>query len=80
MVQINVAQLLKEPVGAMRNYQVDEVVDIAGNARPVRGEVRLVRTDRSILVRGKLETGVELSCSRCLTMFSCPLSVDIEEE
>ena len=62
-MQINVAQLLQSPVGTTRHYQVDEAVDVAGDGkdRVVRGEERLVRTPRSILVRCTLHTEVELT-------------------
>jgi len=39
-----------------------------------------MRTDRSILVKGTLHTEVEVTCSRCLSLFSCPLALNIEEE
>ena len=81
-MQINVSQLLKEPIGSIRNYEMSEVVDITGNGNDslVQGEVKLMRTDRSILVTGRLQTGVEATCSRCLSLFSCPLTLNIEEE
>lgn len=46
----------------------------------VKGEVKLTRTDRSILMTGILRTDVEVPCSRCLTLFRQPLTMDIEEE
>jgi uncharacterized protein len=82
-MQINVSQLLKAPVGAMRNYQVSSVVDIDsgdGQGSPVRGEVSLVRTDRGILVRGSLSSEVRITCSRCLDVFSYGLDLNMEEE
>ncbi len=81
-MQINVSQLLQAPIGTTRNYPVNETVDIAGdgNARPVHGELRLLRTNRSILVAGTLHIGVELSCSRCLSPFTYPVTLKIEEE
>ena len=80
MVRINVAQQLKTPIGTVRNYELDEIVDIAGSNSLVQGEVSLMRTDRSILTRGTLQTEIELTCSRCLSLFSCPLTLNIEEE
>jgi uncharacterized protein len=47
---------------------------------PVKGEVRLTRTDRGVLVNGVLHTEVEVPCSRCLIPFRLPLTLDIEEE
>ncbi|TRZ51745.1 MAG: DUF177 domain-containing protein [Dehalococcoidia bacterium] len=79
-MRINVSQQLKEPIGSVRNYEVSEAVDIAGGSCLVQGEVRLTRTNRGILATAKLHTGVEVTCSRCLGLFSCPLSLDIEEE
>jgi len=79
---INVSQLLKEPVGSLRRYQIDEAVEIVegdGNC-PVRGEVDLMRTDRSILVKGTLQTGLEVTCSRCLSSFPCSLNLYLEDE
>ncbi len=81
-MQINVAQLLKEPIGSVRNYEVGGVVDITGRGEGsmVGGSVRLLRTDRGILVKGSLNTEVEVGCSRCLTAFTRPLVLDIEDE
>ena len=81
-MEINVSQLLQATVGTTRDYQESEVIDIAGDGkgRLVQGEVRLMRTNRSILVKGALRTEVELTCSRCLSLFSSPLTLDIEEE
>jgi len=81
-MQINVAQQLKEYIGSIRNYEVSEVFDITGNGNKslVQGKVKLMRTDRGILVTGGLQTEVEVTCSRCLSLFSCPLTLNIEEE
>lgn len=81
-MEINVAQLLQSPIGTVRDYEVDEVAIIAGDkdGNLVRGEVRLVRTQRGILVSGVFHTEMELTCSRCLSTFHMPLMVKIEEE
>jgi len=79
-MQINVSQLLKEPIGSTRKYEITEAVDVAGGSRVVQGEVKLVRIDRSILVQGTLHIMIEITCSRCLSLFSCPLALNIEEE
>ncbi len=81
-MQINVSQLLQAPIGATRDYQIDELVDMAidGNARLVQGNIRLTRTSRSILVKGALLAEVELTCSRCLRPFASTLSLKFEEE
>ena len=74
-MQINVSQLLKAAIGSIRNYGISDVIDIVGNggSNLVQGNVELMRTDRGILVMGKLQTEIEVTCSRCLSLFSSPL-------
>ncbi|MFC1971961.1 DUF177 domain-containing protein [Chloroflexota bacterium] len=81
-MRVNVSELLKEPVGSLRRYQIDEAVEIVeGNGNcPVRGEVELMHTDRSILVKGTLKTEPAIICSRCLVSFTCPLILHLEDE
>ena len=81
-MQINVSNLLKETVGSERDYQVNGTVNIVENGKGsvVQGDVKLTRTNRSILVKGKLNTTIEFACARCLAMFNCLLVLDFEEE
>ena len=79
-MKINVSQQLKETIGSTRDYEVSEVINILGSECLVQGKVRLIRTNRSILVKGTLYTEAEVTCSRCLSLFSCPLTLNIEEE
>jgi uncharacterized protein len=78
-MQINVSQLLKAPIGTIRNYQVNSTVDVDGGG-PVRGEVSLIRTDRGILVKGALDIEASITCSRCLNVYSSKMDFKIEEE
>jgi uncharacterized protein len=81
-MDMNVSQLLRDPIGSTRNYHVDEVVDITGdgNNHKIQGDCRLLRTQRSILVKCALNTEMELTCSRCLVNFRQPLKIKFEEE
>jgi uncharacterized protein len=81
-MEINVAQLLKSPIGAVREYKVEGDIDITGDGTScvVEGKVGLTRTDNSILARGRLLTEVGLTCSRCLGPLRYPLYINIEEE
>jgi uncharacterized protein len=79
-MRINVSQQLKASIGSIRKYEVSEIVNVASGKSMVEGEVGLMRTDRGILAKGKLHTEVEVTCSRCLSLFSCPLTLNIEEE
>ncbi|MBI2847845.1 MAG: DUF177 domain-containing protein [Chloroflexi bacterium] len=83
MLQINVSQQLKASVGTTREYSIEDMIDVTGGGdgkNKVRGSISLLRTDRGILVKGTLHTDVELTCSRCLSLFPQSLAVDIEDE
>ena len=79
-MQVNVAQLLKAPIGTTRDYEVDEAADIDDSSHPVKGKVQLTRTNRGILVRGTINTEAKVTCGRCLNEFNCPLTLKIVEE
>jgi uncharacterized protein len=81
-VQINVSQLLKESIGSSRDYEIDETIeDKEDNLLiPVKGSIRLTRTNRSILAKGKFNVSVNTTCARCLKEFNCPLELNVEEE
>ncbi|MEE8637840.1 MAG: DUF177 domain-containing protein [Candidatus Margulisiibacteriota bacterium] len=48
--------------------------------KPAKIRLHLVSTGASVLVKGRVETEIELECSRCLKTFKYPLAVEIEEE
>lgn len=81
-MEINVSQLLKEPIGASREYKINEALDITEDIRhnSVSGDVSLLRTQQGILVKAKLHTEITLTCSRCLSMLRYPLDISFEEE
>ncbi|MGQ9674672.1 MAG: YceD family protein [Chloroflexota bacterium] len=84
-MQFHVAQLLKEPVGATRDYEIAEdigdVVDHEVSAvSPLVGRIRLIRTNRGLLLEGRLEVTVRLTCVRCLEEYLTPVPLIIREE
>jgi uncharacterized protein len=81
-MQINVSQLLQEPIGSTREYDISADAQIIGdgNTYHVQGNCRLLRTQRSVLVKCVLDTEVELICNRCLRRFRHPLKIKFEEE
>jgi uncharacterized protein len=79
-LEINVAQLLKEPQGATREYRIEDEVEDDNGVYPVTGALKLTHESRRILVQGRLTTGINLQCSRCARPYTCPISMDIEEE
>jgi len=80
MLAINVSQQLKEPIGSEREYDLDGPVDIDGEESPVSGHVKMMRTDRGIIVKANLTGEMKITCSRCLAEFNWPLKLDFQEE
>lgn len=83
--QFNVAQLLKQPGGARRVYDIDAaegpVFDAEVSvAAPFRGRLQFMRVGIGILVTGWLETTLELACTRCLAPLQTTVRFEIEEE
>jgi uncharacterized protein len=76
---VNVAQLLKEPVGSIRSYDISGIIKEQIEAS-VEGKIILIRSGRGVLIQGKLAAGIKLTCSRCLTNFLCPVVFTVEEE
>lgn len=76
---IDVSELLKERIGSSASYKVSGsfAEEVEGF---VDGKVKLTRSNRGILVQADLDAEVKLQCSRCLDIFSCPLSFNVEEE
>ena len=60
-------------------YRIPAFWDGGNNFRAY-GDIGLLRTHRGILAKATLATETALTCSRCLTLFHCPLSLNIEEE
>ncbi len=84
-LQFNVAQLLKEVTGATRSYDIEveaagDLDEVAKIVAPITGQVRFLRTGSNILVTGLLETTIQKNCGRCLTEFTVPISLELEEE
>ncbi|PIW40636.1 MAG: metal-binding protein [Chloroflexi bacterium CG_4_10_14_0_8_um_filter_46_9] len=76
---INVAQLLKDPTGSSRNYDVNTIIEKQPEGS-IEGEITLIHTGQGILVRSKLSVQVELVCGRCLKRFPYSINFAIEEE
>jgi len=83
-MQFNVAQLLRQPIGATRHYEIDEPAGISDPdltlIGPIRGEATLLRTQRGVLVTANLHQVVQVQCSRCLASVDVPLDIKVEEE
>jgi uncharacterized protein len=82
----NVAQLLKAPVGATLDVDLDpadrlelgdEQAHLAGD---VAGSVRLHRTNQGILADGHVTAPVELTCDRCLEPYTTRVAFPLREQ
>ena len=78
-MHINVAQLLKEPIGSSRSYRIEEHFGL-DDINLVSGDIILIRTNRGIIVRGKITALVKGICSRCLKPIDCEVKYDFDEE
>lgn len=79
---VNVARLLQEPVGALRDYRVLLdwfALDHDLMARDVAATLRLLRTTDGVLVTGRAQGQALLECVRCLEPFDQPFDVAIEQ-
>ncbi len=80
----NVAGLLGDDPGTSREFDVTDVSfsldDGLELSRPINGHVRLQRTNRGILVAGRLTAALQTECSRCLRPMEVPVDVAIDEE
>lgn len=88
----NVAQLMKDPVGATRQGQVDvNLQELAPELRSdasaaaaaadmnLSGRVRLMHSVEGVLVQGDLQGKITLPCVRCLEPVVTEIEVPVEE-
>jgi uncharacterized protein len=77
----NVAQLLKEPTGATRDYVIER--DFAGPERMadrVAGRLHLFKTHRGVIAQADVDVRATLVCCRCTGEFSSSSQLLVEEE
>lgn len=79
---LNVSQLLREPIGSVRRFDVSEDISgrVASETLTLKGFVTLLRTDRGVWVSGELESNPRCECSRCLRSFEETFVIKMEEE
>ena len=81
---LNVAGLLGEAPGSHRDVAVDvaqlELGDDLAQAAPVVVRVRVARTNRGVIVAGRVRTDLADTCGRCLAPLRISIDAPIEEE
>ncbi len=83
-MHFNVATLAQEPIGHARRYHLERervsVPDVDFE-QEITGQVRLIRSERGILVSASLDLRpVALECARCLGTFETPMHIEFDEE
>ena len=87
----NVAQLMKEPLGSTRKFELHTAGLALGDspdsheegtldARDLTGMVRVTRLSRDLLVQGDVSADIHVVCSRCLDEFNLPVQGVLEEQ
>ncbi|KPV54209.1 hypothetical protein SE17_05135 [Kouleothrix aurantiaca] len=82
-LKFNVAQLLREEVGARRNYTFTEnalPLDDDMTLRQLDGKVRFTRTTTGVLADADAAGIVELPCIRCLNPAHQQLHIQFQDE
>jgi DUF177 domain-containing protein len=82
-LKFNVAQLLREEVGARREYEFTEAalpLDDQTTLRQIAGWVRFTRTASGVLGDVEARGGVEMPCMRCLNPLTQAITVQFRDE
>lgn len=84
MTAFNLAGLLHEPPGAVRDVRLrDRYVSLGTDvelAGPLDADLRLQRTNRGILARGEIRASLRRTCARCTDAYVEDVAVNIDEE
>ena len=79
-----VSGLMADALGTVREYAIEGVDVDPGEGlvttTPVHGRVRLMRTNRGLVVDARLETSLAGECARCLRPLVTPITARIDEE
>jgi uncharacterized protein len=82
-LKFNVAQLLRENVGAKRHHDFDDPrlpLTKEWTMAPVAGHVKFTRTKSGVWVSTEAAGNVNQVCVRCLTEYQQPIAVNFDEE
>jgi uncharacterized protein len=80
---INVAQLLKEQVGAFRLFELELswfALDSDIMAKDVNGQARLTRIATGVLATGEVSGIALVECVRCLEIYEQPFEATFDQE
>jgi uncharacterized protein len=84
MIAVNVAQLLRAPVGTTRSYEIHddrpEFAEELNLTGPVDGSMKLTRTSHGILADVDYTVTLEQECGRCLDPAQATIESQFSEE
>jgi uncharacterized protein len=79
-----VSGLMAEPPGTVREYEIPDVTveleEGLSTTEPVRGRMRLTRTNRGLVADARIRTALAGECARCLRALVTPVQARIDEE
>ena len=76
----NVSQLLMEPTGSTRRFELNEPVADGEYQRQATGEVHLLRTHQGLLLNATIRVQTGAECARCLQPIAQAATISLEEE
>lgn len=82
-MKFRVSQELRQPVGTEFRMDLQErslYLDDDAVLSSVEGDVRLLRTDRGLLITVRASARLQGACSRCLAAVDSPIDLHFEEE
>ena len=82
MLRFDLAELLRTP-GMRQVFEIYEqpyADDDVEYVAPIAGRVTATNTGTMVLVRGPIDTTIEMECSRCLDPVRAAIHADLEEE
>lgn len=81
-MRLDITELLRE-VGRQLSYDINEpplVDEDVECVQPITGSLTFTNTGGLLLIKGKAQTAVALSCCRCTEYFEWPVSLLIDEQ
>ncbi len=81
MIKLNLSSLAHARVGRQEPKDLDIEDVLAGDTelRYLRGHLQFTRVAEGILVLGELDAEAKTECTRCLTPFYQPITIELED-
>jgi uncharacterized protein len=82
MLQINVLRELRQRIGSVSEYEIQEPSLLVDDVRirDIQGSATLLRTDRGLLATVRVQGKMDAPCSRCVANAQADVAVEFKEE